>query len=730
MYVDDNYDENDNKNYENNSSPNLIKYIIIGVLVIGIIILLFFLFKGKGNSSSGNSNNYVVTLYPETLIVPLGKTQNISYDVRRDGVIIPDANVRIELADSSVAKVENKTLTGLSYGSTLMVVTYVADNGKSYQTTKEVSVAEGDPKTPITNATFPVGDLQMPLNGTYTLNVEVEPRNGYVENKTFKSLNTNVAIVDETGLVTSVSEGETVISIDINNGAFKKDIKVFVSNDNEISRLIISPTSISLDKTINKLKVGAKEVLKYTVLPENASIDNVKWTSSNEEVISVDTRGNINAKSVGTATVTVTAFNNISDSVNIEVESDVIEVTDITLDSTDTYLTVGESQTITPVIVPEDATEKALTYEISNSAIAVVVPSSDSSSATITGLTEGVAVLTIKSTKANITKTMTITVSAASSDTPSGGGGGSSCSNKCKETCPSGQYCYCGKCKSCPGGNYCSGGKKIACAAGKGSVANSTMPSDCTSCAKGYYSTGNGKGCVACPTGKTTKSSGSTSKNDCSVNESGTCKSGEYLDGSTCKACPSGYTSNGGKISKTNCYKTVPAGQYLKTVGGSSTTACPAGSYSGSKIVYYGNTSSCTDCAKGYYQNKTGQSSCVKCPDGKTTSGTGSKNSSACNVDATASPKCSAGQYKDSSGNCKSCPSGYTSSAGSTSINKCYKTVPAGSGMIGGTIYKCPANMYSSSSRKGYYGKDSRCTSCPSGSSTNGRTGQTKCTYG
>ncbi len=710
MYTDDYNDDNEevkeevvekntNYNYDSGSSRNYLKIVAVVILVLILLGLLYFLFfKGKSGGSGSKEEKYALTVYPESIIVGLGKTQNISYEVRNNGIVVPEAVVRLTVIDENIAKVDNTILTGINYGKTAIMATYVSPDGKSYQDTKEVVVADGNPDTPITNVNFPDGDLQMPFNGTYNLNLGITPNNGYVENKVISSSNNNVVLVDNAGQITAVSEGEAVISIDINNGQFKKDILVFVSRDSEISKLVVSPTDIKISNPIEKIKEGETASLKYTITPSNASTDNIKWTSSNENVLTVDYRGKITALKPGLATIKVTTFNNVTDSISIEVEKSVVEIQSIDLSIADISITAGQSQMIVPIINPADATDKTLLYETSNPTVAMLTPSSDTSTLTIMGLTPGTTTITIKANNTTITKTINVTILEAEPE-PSGGGGGGSCASCSKVDCGAGQYCKCGKCVTCPAGNYCYNNKKTACAAGKGSISGSSSYQDCSACAKGYYATGDGKGCVACPVGKTTKGSGSTSKSDCNVDETGgKCKSNEYYDGTKCVGCPKGYTNSGGATSIASCKMTISAGQYLKTGGASKTTACPAGTYSTVTSVNYGNTSSCKPCAKGYYQNKTGQGSCNKCPDGKTTSGTGSKNESACSITVSTprptSITCRTNQYKSGS-TCVDCTAGY----------KCN----------GVTRTKCPAGYIS-------IAKSTSCSRCSTGKSNDART--------
>ena len=707
MYSDE-YVDNNNEVTRVETAPsgnNNIKLIICGILALIIIILIIVLLKGKGGSNSSNAS-YIVKIIPEEAVtLSVGSSYNLTSSVSdNSGNIVSGASTRWSVDNSSVATVDEGTIKGINYGKAIITAIYVADNGKTFQATKEITVSEGDSTVPLTDISVFSGDLQLPVNDSYQISVGLTPSNGFVSSRVFTSSNENVATVDDTGLVNAIGEGEATIYVDVNNGSFKKSVKVVVKSDIDSPSIANYPTSIVIDNLVTTIKVGETINLKYSVSPENASTDKLTWSSSDNNIIDVDNRGNITGISEGTATITLSSENNVSSKIDIIVGKGDIQITSIDYITPDITIIVNQPQTITPTITPPDATDKTLSYSILDNTLVTMNVSADTQSVELTGLRAGTTKLTITATN-GVTKDFNVIVENAS-----GGGNCASCKNV---TCGAGKYCYCGQCKPCPAGNYCLGGSKIACPAGKGSIANSSSYQDCSACAKGYYSTGNGKGCIACPVGKTTKGTGSTSKNDCSVDESSTCKSGEYFNGTKCVSCPKGYTNYGGATNISMCQMTIGSGQYIKSAGATSTTACSAGTYSTAKIVSYGNTSSCTPCAKGYYQDKTGQGSCNKCPDGTTTSGTGSKNSGACNVPvatakptATAKPKatsspsptpvgaCKAVQYK-SGGVCKDCEAGYMCNGSTTS--------------------KCPAGTISKA-------RSTRCDKCSSGKSNDART--------
>jgi uncharacterized protein (TIGR02145 family) len=89
----------------------------------------------------------------------------------------------------------------------------------------------------------------------------------------------------------------------------------------------ISITDISLNKTSVTLAVGASESLTATISPNNATNQNVTWSSSNTAVATVNASGRITAVSAGTVTIIVsTEDGGRTASANITVQAPQTEV--------------------------------------------------------------------------------------------------------------------------------------------------------------------------------------------------------------------------------------------------------------------------------------------------------------------------------------------------------------------------------------------------------------------
>ena len=126
-----------------------------------------------------------------------------------------------------------------------------------------------------------------------TLKATLSP-SGSRTSLTWKSSNTKVAQVSDSGRVTAKAKGTATITVTTGNGK-KATCKVTVKAP--------SPKSIKLSSKTLKLETGGKKRLTYTFSPENAQ-GKVTWKSSKPSVASVNSKGLITAKSVGKTTIT------------------------------------------------------------------------------------------------------------------------------------------------------------------------------------------------------------------------------------------------------------------------------------------------------------------------------------------------------------------------------------------------------------------------------------------
>ena len=133
----------------------------------------------------------------------------------------------------------------------------------------------------------------------------------------------------------------------------------------------IPVSSVTINKTAIQMKVGETETLTVTITPTNATDKQVSWTSSNPDVVDVDTEGVLTANKVGKATITA-EVGGVKAKCSVEVTPSYIEVSSVELDKAEVSLRVAETVTLKATVNPDDATDKTVTWSSSDETIAIV----------------------------------------------------------------------------------------------------------------------------------------------------------------------------------------------------------------------------------------------------------------------------------------------------------------------------------------------------------------------
>ncbi len=129
-----------------------------------------------------------------------------------------------------------------------------------------------------------------------TLTATVLPENATNKNVTWSSSDESVATV-ENGVITTHKVGTATIKVTTVDGGHYAECTVNVKP--------IKVESVSLDKTIAEIENGTSVQLNALVLPENATVKDVTWSSDNTDAVTVE-NGLVKAVGVGYAKVTVT----------------------------------------------------------------------------------------------------------------------------------------------------------------------------------------------------------------------------------------------------------------------------------------------------------------------------------------------------------------------------------------------------------------------------------------
>ncbi len=240
-----------------------------------------------------------ISLSLSDVVMEKGKTQTLTATVTPTNA--DNRNLKWTSSNTAVA-----TVTGSSTGATITsvaagnaIITAAAEDGSGVSATCAVKVVDN-----IVSVTKiePVGskDISLYVGESCQLSVNVLPANATNKNvRWWVNGGATECSVSSTGLVTALNKGSArVFATSVEKENIEAMFQITVSNR--------PVESVSLDKSVITLKIGDKLKLSAEVLPSNATVKTINWSSSDFSVATVDSNGNVTAKGVGKMTVTAT----------------------------------------------------------------------------------------------------------------------------------------------------------------------------------------------------------------------------------------------------------------------------------------------------------------------------------------------------------------------------------------------------------------------------------------
>ena len=252
---------------------------------------------------------------------------------------------------------------------------------------------ESDSTVSLESVTLDSHELTLEVGEQEILTATASPEG--IEGLVFEwiSLNSDIASVNQDGVVTAKAAGNTVITVSCQGISDVCSITVNPAAD------LVESVTIS-EETLEVL-IGESETLTATVLPADADVD-VTWTSSNPDVATVDNNGVVKGIASGSAVIMAIAGNRTDDCMVTVVG---MPVTSVTLDQQSIEIDEGEIRTLRATVLPENADNKSVTWSSSDEKIATV-----NGAGAVQGVRPGTATITAKA--GNCTATCEVTVNA------------------------------------------------------------------------------------------------------------------------------------------------------------------------------------------------------------------------------------------------------------------------------------------------------------------------------
>lgn len=336
----------------------------------------------------------VIIDYDGPTTLKVGETAKLSANVLPENAT--DKNIKWLVMSLAILNIsEDGLVTAVGVGTSWAGA--FADNESGYPNdTVEFTVVE----TPVERIDFEQEYISIRTGEQARINPVVYPETATNKSLTWESKDSNIAVIDNNGIVTGIAPGQVDIdALAADGSGVFNTIRVIVS---EIS---VESITISANGSTT-LKDGETLQLTATVLPENATDKSVRWISNADFSATVDENGLVTAHSdLGVLDIYAYA-GNVSDKImltiietpaeNIALSSDVSEIKD------------KETISIYAQISPVTTSNKSITWNVSDESI-LKIQAWDNSVCELIGQKPGEAYVTA-TTVNGITQSYLVTV--------------------------------------------------------------------------------------------------------------------------------------------------------------------------------------------------------------------------------------------------------------------------------------------------------------------------------
>ena len=298
-----------------------------------------------------------VTLNRSTASLMVGENVSLSATVLPANA--SDKSIIWSSSDESIASIdETGTVTAIAIGSTTIKATSVSNPEISGECLITVV------PTPVSGITLSQSSVSIKVGGLVKIDASVLPESATNKAIVWTIANPEIASVDENGLVTGLALGTTNLTATAADDGGASAICVV--------NVIPTPAeSITIDTPERtSFKVGESIQLSASVLPENATDKTVTWTSSDSNIIAINSNGVATAMSVGEAIITATNSAGQTSTITLTVIPTLAESLSVYPQSI--TLKIGESGNVAVTIAPSTTTTKSISYRSANETVATV----------------------------------------------------------------------------------------------------------------------------------------------------------------------------------------------------------------------------------------------------------------------------------------------------------------------------------------------------------------------
>ncbi len=268
---------------------------------------------------------------------------------------VKNKKITVSADNDQVLKVSNMRITGLAAGTT--VLTLASNEDPSAMAQFLVLVIQ-----PVNHIQISADSKSVAVGKTLNLSGTLTPADATIGALKWSSGDERIATVDDSGVVTGVKKGSTRIIATATDGSnAKSSISINVTQDAESVAMSSEEAVVSAGKTL---------MLKATVLPKDASVKTVTWSSTDERIATVNQQGRVTGVALGDCEIIATSKANgsVQGRTLVHVQQPVKKIT--FGDAPVIY--AGESAKLTWSVEPANASNQTLKLASGNKKILTV----------------------------------------------------------------------------------------------------------------------------------------------------------------------------------------------------------------------------------------------------------------------------------------------------------------------------------------------------------------------
>lgn len=246
-----------------------------------------------------------IQIYNKSLSVHIGSSDSLKIDARPMPINTTNKKMTFSVDNDNIAQIsEDGTITSKGTPGTVKVTIVCGKIKKEV----EVNIIRGAEGVALSRSDM-LFYIDRPVTAKLTANVL--PSDATNKNVSWSTENSAVASVSEDGTVTPIGTGTTNIVAKTEDGGFSAKCIVYVQIYN------IPVRGAFITNAIEAMRISSDYKLTSYIYPQNAREKAVSWHSSNPEVVTIDSNGNLHAVSEGMSVITLRASNGIEDTFTI-----------------------------------------------------------------------------------------------------------------------------------------------------------------------------------------------------------------------------------------------------------------------------------------------------------------------------------------------------------------------------------------------------------------------------